>query len=167
MSPSDPVQLRQWYDAHAASLTLYARQILPQGQAEDAVQEAFCRLCRQWRRPRDVRAWLFRCVRNLALNQARAGRRRRRHETLAAGRTQPWFEPRPEDALDAQLAQAALAELPPTDREIVVGRIWGDLTLQEVARLVGLPVSTVHRRYQHSLQVLRQRMETPCPRPTR
>ena len=61
-----------WFDAHAASLILYARQWLDRSAAEDAVQEVFLRLLAlRGREPANVRAWLFASVRNEAISQQR------------------------------------------------------------------------------------------------
>ncbi len=47
-----------------------------------------------------------------------------------------------------------LQELEPVEREIVIARIWGNMTFEQVAELVELSVATVYRRYQHSLRQL-------------
>src|SRR5262245_6877163 len=85
-----PERLARLVDEHAAALVLYARQWC--AAPEDVVQEAFVKLAAQRRPPDNVAGWLYRVVRNGALSAARAGRRRRRHESAAA-RTPDWFEP--------------------------------------------------------------------------
>ena len=77
-------QLAQWYEAYGTELMLYARQWNPDQQAEDIVQDAFIKLLKQRRRPDNVRAWLFRVVRNASISIVRrleqgrrAGRQRR------------------------------------------------------------------------------------------
>jgi RNA polymerase sigma-70 factor (ECF subfamily) len=51
-------------------------------------------------------------------------------------------------------------------REVVVLRIWGDLTFAEIAEIMQLGVSTVHDRYQSALGQLRSALEQPCPTKT-
>jgi hypothetical protein len=75
-------------DAHAAALVQYARQWC--GAPEDVVQEAFVKLVRQRRPPEDAVAWLYRVVRNGALDAAKMARRRQRRESAAA-KPVHWF----------------------------------------------------------------------------
>ncbi len=162
MGRIDPANLSEWFEAYGASLVLYARQWLPSGQAEDAVQDVFVRLTMQRRPPASVKAWLFRAVRNAAVSQLRSRRRRLRHERQLAAAGASWFEPRPGDLLDAQTVQQALAMLPFEQREVIVLRIWAGMTLREAAEVIGRPMSTVHSRYRAGLAAIRQRMEKPC-----
>jgi RNA polymerase sigma-70 factor (ECF subfamily) len=74
-----------------------------------------------------------------------------------------WFDPRPQDMMDAQYAQDLLEALPRQQREIVVMRIWGQMTLKEISDLVHRPVSSVHRLYETALETLRTKWEAaPC-----
>ena len=77
-------------DRHAAALELFARQWCD--TPEDVVQEAFVKLAAARTPPENPAAWLFRVVRNGALNAAQAARRRRRHETEAAAESTGWFQ---------------------------------------------------------------------------
>src|SRR4051812_26554639 len=130
----DPERLGQLLDQHADALELYARQW---GDApEDVVQEAFWNLARQRPNPDNPAAWLFRAVRNGAINAATAGRRRRRHEAAATGTQPAWFAANPDaghaDAIDPEAAAEALATLPIEQREVIVARLWGDLTFEQI-----------------------------------
>jgi RNA polymerase sigma-70 factor (ECF subfamily) len=162
MNRIDPAKLGQWFDTYAARLVLYARQWMSAGAAQDVVQDVFVRLMCQPQEPGNVQAWLFRSVRNAAISEARSGQRRRvRENSVAAGRAD-WFEKQPEDLIDAEAAQKALERLPDLQREIVVLRIWADLTLQEIAETVGRPLSTVHDQYRAGLLAVRHEMESSC-----
>ena len=77
-------------DRYAAALELFARQWCD--TPEDVVQEAFLKLVAQRPLPDQPGAWLFRVVRNGALNAGLAARRRRRHEAEAAGEGATWFQ---------------------------------------------------------------------------
>ena len=154
--------LGRWFDEYGSRLVLYARQWLPAGAAEDAVQEVFVRLLRQGRPPRSVSGWLFRSVRNAAMSELRSSRRRRRREQRRADERSEWFESGTADLIDAAAAQAAIKSLEQAQREVIVMRIWGELTLQEIAEVVGSPVSTVFSRYRAALAALRERMAAPC-----
>jgi RNA polymerase sigma-70 factor (ECF subfamily) len=110
---------------HAAALVLFARQWCD--CPEDPVQEAFCKLARA-SPPDDPAAWLYRVVRNAALDAGRSSRQRVRREQAAA-RSVLWFAESGVDGLDAGTAVAALEALAPEMREVIVARLWGGLTL--------------------------------------
>jgi RNA polymerase sigma-70 factor (ECF subfamily) len=160
--PIGPETLSCLVDCHAAALELFARQLCD--MAPDVVQEAFVELAGQDETPRDVLAWLYCVVRNKALSAARAARRRKRHEAEAAARKSAWFVPAASDVLDAQAVAAALASLDPEHREVIVARLWGGLTFQQIARMLGVTDSTAHRRYESALRLLREKMRIPCPK---
>jgi len=158
----DPATASDWFSGLSPALVLYTRQLLPAGHAEDAVQEAFIRLLTRRTAPDNVKAWLFRCVRNLALSELRSGRRRRRREQSAAARRGECFRADSSIPIDAAAAAGALAALPSEQREIVVLRIWADLTLKEIAAIVHMPTTTVFRRYRQALAAIRERMKLSC-----
>lgn len=147
-------------DRHAAVLELYARQLCD--CSEDIVQEALIELVGQPRLPCDVTAWLYRVVRNKAISASRSARRRKRHEAAAAGGRAMWFERSAADLVDADVAAAALQSLPIEQREVVVARIWGGLSFQQIGQLVGASHSAAHRRYEAALLALRQKLRVPC-----
>ncbi len=149
-------------DRHAAALELYARQLCDCPQ--DVVQEALLQLAGLTRRPDDLLAWVYCAVRHRALTAARAAKRRKRHEGEAAERRSGWFEPSVADAIDAQAAAGLLESLSQEYREVVVARIWGGLTFQQIARAVGGSDSTAHRSYEAALSLLREKMRIPCPK---
>ena len=155
MPPIEPTVLGQLYRRHAPALRLYARQW--GGAAEDLVQNAFVRLARQEPPPDNVAAWLYGVVRNEALTDQRGSARRRRREQRA-GPPEEWFTPA-EDRIDAGEAARRLAELPLELREVIAARLWGGLTFEEIAALVGCSTPTAHRRYHAGLEQLRKRLE--------
>jgi RNA polymerase sigma factor (sigma-70 family) len=157
-----PEFLGRLLDRHAAALELYARQLCD--CSEDVVQEALIELVGQPRRPDDVLAWLYRVVRNKAISALRSARRRKRHETEAVGSRTAWFERSAADRIDADVAATALESLPVEQREVVVARIWGGLSFQQIGQLVGASDSTAHRRCETALLALRQKLRVPCPK---
>jgi RNA polymerase sigma-70 factor (ECF subfamily) len=162
-------QLAQGVMKRAAGLTLYARQWVDDpASAEDVVQEALASLLAQHPPPSDPIAWMFRAVRNAAIDQARSSSSRRRREQAVAQSRREWFQPRADALIDAETAKAALANLPPTSREIVVLRIWSDLGFAQIADVMQTSLSTVHDRYVGALQQMRAALEKqPCsPRRT-
>jgi RNA polymerase sigma-70 factor (ECF subfamily) len=143
-------------------LTLYARQWLDFASAQDAVQDALVALFAERVAPDDPVAWMYRAVRNASIDRARArSRRRRREQTVARDRGE-WFDATPNAMIEAEAAQQALAKLEPQQREIVVLRIWGEMTLAQIASIVQLSVSSVHERYTAALEQMRSALEKPC-----
>jgi RNA polymerase sigma factor (sigma-70 family) len=159
-----PDLLGRVFDRCAPALELYARQFCD--CAEDVVQEAIVELAGQRRLPDDVVAWLYRVVRNKAISAARSSQRRKRRETTATGGRAAWFEGSAADTIDAGAAKRAVESLPTEQREVVVARIWGGLSFQEIGRLVGASDSAAHRRYEAALAALRQELRLPCPERT-
>ncbi|WZO95801.1 sigma-70 family RNA polymerase sigma factor [Isosphaeraceae bacterium EP7] len=166
----DVEQLGRLIDGHSAALTLYARQW--SGDPEDAVQDAFMALAALRSPPENPAAWLFRAVRNASINAGIAGKRRRRREAEVASHLPPWFDPDPgglaDYPLDPDEAQASLTALPDPQREVIVARLWGALTFEQIGELIGVSSSTAHRLYQTGLSTLRERLGVPCrPSPPR
>ena len=158
----DPEHLGRWFDAYSQRLMLYARQWLGDDQAQDAVQVAFARLMGQVREPGDVQAWLFRTVRNESLTRLRRRTRRDRHERLLSAERAGWFESRAGDLIDARRAQEILMTLPAERREVVLLRIWGQLSLKQIGHIVGSPLTTVQSRYKAALATIKERMQESC-----
>jgi RNA polymerase sigma factor (sigma-70 family) len=159
----DATLVAELFDRHAAALALYAAQWTT--QPDDCVQEALIELARQPAAPDNPPAWLYRVVRNRALNASRAARRRAAHEQQAATRRESF------DAGSATSAELrdALSALEPTAREIVVLRVWGQLAWQEIADVVGGSKSSAQRHYMQALDRLqslwgpRPSETKPCP----
>lgn len=162
MASIEAVELGRWFELEATALVFYASQWLDRGAAEDVVQDVFVILMAQGRRPDNVKAWLYRAVRNAAFKQLRGRQRREAREVGFAG-VEPDLEDRTETVLDARQAEAALASLPADEREIVTLRIWGGLTLDEIAAVVDVSTPTVFRKYRGTIEKLRQALHVLCP----
>jgi RNA polymerase sigma-70 factor (ECF subfamily) len=160
MTPHDFARLM---DTHGPPLLLYARQWC--ATPEDVVQDAFLKLVALRQPPRDVVAWLFRVVRNGAIDAIRSHRRRQQRESVAA-RPVRWFVEPEVDGLDAEAAVAALQRLPVEQREVIVARLWGGLSFEQVAELAGCSASSAFRRFSAGIDTLRQHMGAPCPNPS-
>ncbi|MBN2216907.1 MAG: sigma-70 family RNA polymerase sigma factor [Pirellulales bacterium] len=150
--------LAKLLDEQAPALVLYARQWCD--MPEDVVQEAFISLLRQSRKVDNPVGWLYRVVRNGAINASRKASRRSRHERSAAHQGEPWFESRNGQRLDAERLVVALDELPIDQRETVVARLWGNLAWEEIAQLTETSSTTAYRRFQTALAFLRERFST-------
>ncbi len=105
--------------------------------------------------PRDPDAWLFRAIRNGAINAGIARRRRRRHEAEAAAGRRPWFEP---DRRAGGRGRSTPSRprrrsrrCPPGQREVIVAHLWGGLSFEQIADLAGTSSSSAHRLYHAGL----------------
>jgi RNA polymerase sigma-70 factor (ECF subfamily) len=155
-----PREVTRLIDAYAGPLILYARQWTD--APEDVVQDAFVKLVAQARPPRDAVAWLYRVVRNSALDAAKVARRRQRRESAAA-RPIRWFVEPAIEGLDADTAVAALQRLPADLREVIVARLWGGLSFEQIADVADCSASTAFRRFGAGIDALRQALGVPCP----
>jgi RNA polymerase sigma-70 factor (ECF subfamily) len=155
MPAINPEHLARLFDLHSPALVLYARQWC--GTPEDVVQDAFVKLARLRTQPERILPWLFRVVRNAAINAGRNDRTRRRLEARSfAG--EAWFGT-DDDRIDAELATRFLAELDVEIREVIIARFWGGLKFEEIALLQGCSLATAHRRYVRWLALLYERLE--------
>lgn len=128
-------------------------------RAEDAIQEAFCRLFRLDSKPRHLKAYVFRTVRNAAIDQVR------RNPPLGNELNEFIFDraagPRDRAAdneFKRQVAKALLT-LSEDERETIVQHIHGNLTFREIARVREAPLGTVVTWYRRGLKKLRDRLE--------
>ena len=108
--------------------------------------------------PDDVVAWLFRATRNAALDICRSETRRTRREHIAARATPHWFEPNDDNRLDGETVKKKLQELPSELREVVVARLWGGLSFEQIAASTDSTRETTRRRYHEAIAELRKQL---------
>lgn len=147
-------------DRYGPPLILYARQWCP--APEDVVQESFLKLVALRTPPRQVVPWLYRVVRNAAIDAGKSERRRQKRESAVA-RPVRWFVESEIDGLDAEKAVAALESLPVEQREVIVARLWGGLSFEEIAEVAECSASTAFRRYGAGIDALRKELGVSCP----
>ncbi|VTU00469.1 sigma-70 family rna polymerase sigma factor : RNA polymerase sigma factor, sigma-70 family OS=Singulisphaera acidiphila (strain ATCC BAA-1392 / DSM 18658 / VKM B-2454 / MOB10) GN=Sinac_0937 PE=4 SV=1: Sigma70_r2: Sigma70_r4_2 [Gemmataceae bacterium] len=161
-----PEQLAELVDRYGAALVLYARQWCD--SPEDVVQTALLKLVRSRVPPDNLIPWLYRVVRNGAIDAGRAARRRHKYEAAAADAAPKWFSPSYDPTgLDAKAAALALADLPAETREIIVMHLWGGLTFEQIAQTVGSSAATCYRRYAAGLDTLRTKLGADAPEKTK
>jgi RNA polymerase sigma-70 factor (ECF subfamily) len=149
-----------WLDEHGPALVLLARQWVPsQADAEDVVQEAFVRCWRGRKRIEVPAAYLYACVRHCALDWQRGRNRRHRRESLVArSEVEPLFTARIEQEERRHAVETALASLPKDQAEVLVMKIWGGLTLNQIATALGTSVNTIASRYRYAMSKLREQL---------
>jgi RNA polymerase sigma-70 factor (ECF subfamily) len=150
------------FDELAPKLLLFARQWVPcTADAEDVVQTAFVRWWRQ--NPsasKEHYPLLFAAVRSASLDLLRKNTRRVLREehpdAVSLGSSDSCFDAPLERQEDAAALEAALSQLPQPQREVVVLRIWGELTFAEIGTSLGESMHTVASRYRAGLETLRK-----------
>jgi RNA polymerase sigma factor (sigma-70 family) len=111
-----------------------------------------------------VRSWLFGIAANLLRNHWRAEQHQLELDARLAADVELRQDPSmSDDRLSASLAApriaAALAELVAEQREVLLLHAWAELSHQEIAAAVGIPVGTVRSRLSRARATLRQRLE--------
>ena len=143
----------------APGLVLFARQwTRSAADAEDVVQEAFVKF---WRRSHDItnRGLLYATVRSVALDLIRRDTRRARREATALSDVEQSVQPEFHVEDDAQRALVAALDLLPTEqREVLVMKVWNDLTFAEIANALGISQNTAASRYRYALTALRKNL---------
>lgn len=127
--------------------------------AEDIAQQAFLdaqRKLDQLRDPSSAKAWLCMIARNLFRRKLRdAGPNSTTLEAIA----EPIGEEDPEP-LDTTSLQQALGQLPPEFRTVLVLYYFQNLSYQQIADELELPIGTVMSRLSRGKQHLRQRLKS-------
>ncbi len=146
-------EVRRFYEAERAVLYTYALAITGAPEAaEDAVHAALERLLRRGSAPRELRPYVFRAVRNAALDH----HRRPTPEALETAAQGPAALDDP--ALRPTLV-GCLARLGRDEREVVLLKAVGGFTLREIAAVRRRSQNTVASWYRRGLERLRRMLE--------
>jgi RNA polymerase sigma-70 factor (ECF subfamily) len=154
-------------------LFAYADGILQNAfDAQEVVQDALMRahkaLTRQYDEARcaalALRPWLFRTVRNLALNKRRSKRSTLEQplETFDDGRLGPFVHlegSELERKEEIELLKRAMSLLPVDARELIVLRFMEEMSYAEIAKTVGASEAALRGKVFRSLKLLRDALE--------
>jgi RNA polymerase sigma factor (sigma-70 family) len=137
------------YERHAGAVSIYLIRRVGNGIAEDLTAEVFVRAFRG-RAKYDVQhdsalPWLLGIANNLIADHRRVERRRLAAVERLARATPPFAPEGHGFELGADLARA-LRRLPAVDRDTLLLAVWGELSYEEVALALGVPVGTVRSR---------------------
>jgi len=159
------VWLEEIYREHRQGLFSLALSVTRSPMAaEDAVHDAVVRLAKTTSAPEgDAVAYVFRSVRNAAIDQLRKRGRSREQSIEQSTGVFASAEPQPEAQMMAseqktQLMQA-VDSLPDAQRQAIVMKVFAGLTFQQIALSCDEPLSTIASRYQRGLAKLRHTME--------
>lgn len=161
---SEPELFGVLFDRHFATIHRYLERRIGAESADELAAEVFRVAFEQRRRFRSLHEsalpWLYGVATNLMLKRWRGERRRLRalaRLEATAERDGTVFEGA-EDRVDARTERAqlleALAALPQGDRDVVVLIAWEELSYDEVAAALAIPVGTVRSRLNRARRTL-------------
>ena len=159
------MNLDELYERHGESLYRYLLFKLGSAEdAEDVLQEAFCRFARydlRWKLVRDPQAFVFRIARNEANRFLRRKLGRRQGERMIAaggiGTFAAAFAAPEEPALIFLLRLAS--DLPAEQKEVLYLKVLDGLTFKEIASVCGISANTAASRYRYGIDKLREAVE--------
>ncbi len=152
---------KAWLAENGSRLLLFARSWgKTREDAEDLVQEAILRLWHHQAKsdssPPDL-PLAFSTIRFCGLNLHRTDTRRRKRESnivFLNDFKDIWLDPVMEDDEDSEHLRKAVENLSSKLREVVVMKIWGDLTFQQISETLAISPNTAASRYRYALESL-------------
>ena len=129
------------------------------GEAEDLLQTALLKTSRRWSRLSDREA-AYAYVRRVLVTTHTSSRRRRRVHEVLLDQVPDRVAAEP-TAVDVGRALAALEELPPRMRAVVVLRCYEGLTEAETAEALGCSLGSVKSQASRGLARLRELLDQP------
>jgi len=148
--------LRQVFETEESPLLRFAYGLVGQREtAEDLVQDAFLKLHAHWDDVENPRAWLFKSIRNLALNHLRD---HQRETPIKSSDDFPSNSPEPDQSLGRLEAigtlQLLVSELDPDDHQLISLRYLENLKYEQISQRTGLSISNVGYKLHHTLKRL-------------
>ncbi|HBA38762.1 MAG: RNA polymerase subunit sigma-24 [Deltaproteobacteria bacterium RIFCSPLOWO2_02_56_12] len=147
---------------HIPQLRRYARALTGDySAAEDLVQDTLERAWKRiglWRLGSDLRAWLFTIMHNLHVNQLKADSRQQGQPPEQATLDLS-VRPTQEDRLELRDLNKALRRLSNEQREVLLLVGLEQMSYEEVAKVLGIPIGTVMSRLSRGRDQLRAMME--------
>lgn len=158
------VKERDQVVAFIPRLRRYARALIGDaGAADDLVQDTLERALGKfhlWKPGTDLRAWLFAVMHNVYVNQLR---RRRESAAFDEETMEIPVQAAQEGALAARDLQRGLERLPAEQLEVLLLVVLEDMSYQEVATALDVPIGTVMSRLSRARDKLRVAMEGTPP----
>jgi RNA polymerase sigma-70 factor (ECF subfamily) len=163
--PGRQAKVQSLVDEHYEALYRYAYRLSgTTTDAEDLVQEAFCRAQEKLGQLRELeraKAWLFSILRNTYLHRLRLGQRSRTVPLNDLGDVAEPPENLPE--IEPQKLQEALSELPEIFRTPVIMFYFEEFSYRDIAEQMEVPLGTVMSRLARAKSYLRSRLFPPAP----
>ena len=153
-------KMERIYDRYGSQLFTCALAVTGRrALAEDAIHEAFCRGLRLTKIPRNLKAYMFRSVRNAAIDQLRQRRKTTSLSEDYVFDSSPGPRELAEERQFKRRVAQALLKLSEDERETIVQHVYADLTFQEIAELRERSIGTVTSWYRRGLAKLKNHLE--------
>lgn len=153
----NPESIEALFERYADKMFLYALSFLgSEDSAGEVVQSCFLALVRKpevLMKVKSLRAYLYAMVRNESIDCLK----RRAHEVPLDDYEKGIYAGSPDP--EGMFIEQMVNELPPEQREVVLLKIYQDLTFREISEIVGAPQNTVASRYRYALGQMRIRLE--------
>jgi RNA polymerase sigma-70 factor (ECF subfamily) len=130
-------------------------------RADDLVQDTLERALSCWHLRRtegNVRSWLYTILHNRFLSDQLRARRRGLHDALTEETEVPGIDGGQDTALEHRDLLRAFSALPEEQRTVLLLVAVEDLSYEETARVLGVPIGTVMSRLSRGRERLRQHM---------
>ncbi len=169
---SGAVDWAAWLQEYGPRLLLYARQQTRcEADAEDVMQEALVQLVHavesggfkgensQWL------SYTYTAIRHQAMDKGRREEVRKQYaeheqEGMKEGEPdEPWLHCAADDEYLRERVERLLKSLPKEYAEVIVLKIWGEHTFQEIADMTGNKLPTITSRYRYAMQAMRKALE--------
>jgi len=151
--------LERIHDEHVGAMFRYGLTLLRDETAvRDLLQDVFVKLAQgrgEGMAAETERAYLLRMVHHGAIDLMRRDKVRREHAEQQPAETIFTASPDPDREAFRQRLDAALEQLPLEQREVVVLKLWEELTFDEIAGICGIPLNTAASRYRYGIDKLR------------
>ena len=154
MQTSDIEHIQVFYREQRQSLFSYAlAKVGSREWAEDVLHTVFAELLKQERLPEDLRPYVYRSIRNRAVDVLRKRTRQSEWESM--------FEPSPNipSTETRILIEESLQTLSPDERETIIMKSYTGLTFEEIAQVRSVSINTASSWYRRGLQKMREHIE--------
>ena len=152
---------------YEAALLRYASRLLANNDsAQDVVQNAFIKLYNKWHDAMTpssaISSWLYRVVHNEAVDMIRRESRRRELHLRESSEHPDYAAPNRGCGLhiseDAERAAVALEQLSERDRQIVILKVYEDMSYSEISEITGLSSGNIGYILHHAMKKLAAKM---------
>lgn len=152
--------LEKIYNDYNQQLFTYTLSITHSPQmAEDAMQDAFCRLLSLKSIPESLKLYTFRSVRNAAIDLIR-----KKSQTVDVNEIDLFATSlNPRESVEQEEfshhAASALGQIAENERETIVLHLYSDLSFREIAELQDISINTIMSWYRRGIEKLRELLE--------
>lgn len=155
--PEDSAELAQLYDAYAQGLLAFLCGRLKDATlAEDVLHDVFIAYHRHASKLIILapKAYLYRIADRLSQNVRRHLAIASRARSEIARNKATWQAAPGIDPFQADAMREAIAELTDEERDVLIMRVYGELTFQEISTMLCLPLTTVFKRHAKAIAAL-------------